>query len=72
MTIKLNAAIAVVSWFGWVAGALGQLAVGPETLIPIGVSIACLLAAVAAAWGVRGWVARIENRLDRLENGKDE
>lgn len=68
MAIKTYAALAVVGWFGSVTGSVAQVVVGPQTLLPIGVAVACLIAAVAAAVKVARWVDRVENRLSRLED----
>lgn len=71
MEAKSYAVLAVVGWFGSVTGSVAQVVVGTETLLPLGVAVACLVAAVAAAVKVARWVDRVENRLNRLEESEE-
>ena len=65
---KLYGAAAVLGWFGVVGGPAAQIAIGPETLMPIGVAFGFFPAAVGAAWKVRGYIDRLEARIKALED----
>jgi hypothetical protein len=68
MSVEATLAVAVVSWGGALVAAAAQIVAGPETLVPVGVSLGCIAFLVAAAWKLRGYVEGIEARLRELED----
>jgi branched-subunit amino acid permease len=70
--VKLYAGLAALGWVGSVTSSVAQMVLGPATLLPLGVAVACLVTAVAFAAKVVRWVDRVEYRLTRLEELKTE
>lgn len=65
--VKLYGVAGAVTWTGGVVAATAQVVIGEETLVPLGVAVACIVVLIGIAVKVVRWVDGVAYRFRRIE-----